>query len=224
MKTVTITRAEAHFYCDHFTRCARPPRSGGEDKDLVQKFKYAVGRNYQRMQRIVDETAKLKSAIAEHLPLPPAPPELAEYERERQAIILSHARRNEAGQVVAKRDEQTGEVNPVIPTEAHAEVQRLIDELRARYAGPIEVREKQIREMEAAWKKAEEEIDAQQVEVALFTFPFADVPEAISGTHLADLSIMLTGCPALDNETADGKIIDLTPLPEVATNCAGTTN
>jgi hypothetical protein len=205
-----MTRSEVQFLYEHLTRCARPPRSGNETLEDNQKFKYAVGRNYQITARIVDETERMKAAIKIEQPTPPDG--YAEYERARQDIILKHAKRNDGGQVVAKRDEQTGEANPVIPPEAHTQVMREVDALQVQYKDILAARQAQVQAMEDQCAALSAAIDNQMVEFALFAWPFEKVPEAISGTHLADLSPMLTGCPEL--EPGESNIVELRPAKE----------
>lgn len=212
MKTVRMTRREAQLFYEHCTRCGRPPRSGGESREEVQKFKYAVGRNYQIASRIVDKTERLK---IERAPNPPEQtPEIRAYERERENILMRNAKQNAGGQTVMRRDEQTGEVMPVIPTEARTIVMLAIDDLQVRYADAIKDWNALISVHEAAVARVHAEIDAETVEFEIYTYPFDKVPESISGTHIADLAPMLTGLPELSDEN------DLTPQDLVATDCA----
>lgn len=197
MKTVMMTRREATQFYEHCTRCGRPPRSAGEDRDEVQKFKYAVGRNYQIAARVHDETERLK--IAQITDPPEMPEPIKAYERERRDILMRHSKRNEGGQVVLRRDEQTGETNPVIPPDAHGVVIDAINDLQARYAEPIQEWNQILADREAAIAAAQNAIEDELVSFEIYTYPFARVPESISGTHLADLSIMLSNAPDLED-------------------------
>lgn len=209
MKTVSMTRREATLFYEHCTRCGRPPRGPGEDRDEVQKFKYAVGRNYQIAGRIHDQTERRKIEVMTD---PPEMPEaIKAYERERHDILMKHAKRNKAGQAILRRDEQTGETNPVISPDDHTAVMAAIDELQKRYAPEIAAWNSILAEYDRIIHKAQNAVDDEIVTFDIYIFPFDRVPESISGTHLADLSIMLTGVPELEES-------DNTPLDQASGN------
>lgn len=174
--------SESDGWLDVFHKCGLAPRADGEDRDHYQKFKYACGRNFER---VMSEVKKCRKEVEEIL----MPSDFYdEFMRKVEAINRKHCLLDEKGEPdLIVNQNGTGSF-------------KFTDERRALRDAELETLKAEpifalsIKDQESKQKCAEAHM-ADTCEVELYTVPWAWLPERMGSAYLAKITVMCTDVP-----------------------------
>lgn len=187
MKTLTCKRIELagpngnDGWEDVFRQCGAVAPCDQDDKAAFQKYKYAVGRNWDAVMSAIKFCQKeLRKALEPS-------PEYDVFLREVDDLNREYCQKDASGQPVTKAMEN-GTVAFVFGEDQRALRDGLLEEIRKKHAAAID--EQKAKE-EAASEYMQGEID-----VPLFCVPWACIPGRIGAAYYPALSRMCTDIPA----------------------------
>lgn len=154
----------------------RCEKCGGaaEDEEIVRRWYYAVGKNYQTVQREIKKLKARCEALYRDNPV------FAQCKAE-QDRIRAEAAKNEDGQVPFRNlDDGTREI--IVPEEKQEQVAK---QIRAMWSKPENAKARKMYDEDD--RKVERELD-KPVRVAFHTFPWHQVPRGMKGTYLSFLA------------------------------------
>lgn len=158
-----------------------------EDREAFLKFKYAVGRNWDRVKSAWEPENKwaetMLSNAQEHK-------EYQDFQAARTDLCLMYCRRDDKDQPITHQDANGLEVYEFTP-EGRQQFNDKLAALKARYADAIERMEYAQQSVEDRWKT--------EVEIEIYKVPFRTAPERLSGAFLHAIAWMLEGCPEVSN-------------------------
>lgn len=165
---------------DVFRQCGAVGRGDGEDRQNFQKFKYAVGRNWDNVMSAIRFSQKKLREM-----LDPSE-EYNMFLREIEVLNLEYCQKDEKGEPVLKQMEN--QTNAFTFTEENrAARDAKVEELKKKYSDAID---------EQSQKEIRVNIYMQyEVQIELFTVPWEYMPERLSGAYLARCAVMCTGVP-----------------------------
>lgn len=171
------------YWEDVFMQVGNVSRAETEDRDNYMKFKYAAGRNWRKLEQLRKQTAASVDRLL-------APSDAYQkFMKDRESLLASCAVVDADGDPqMEKRDD--GRNYFVFDAEGHAKAEALMVEHRKAHA---EVVEEQLRKQEQTTAYL-----ADELQVALYTVPWAWVPERISGAYLQAVELMCVDAPAFD--------------------------
>lgn len=178
---LTCKVSELADWEDVFRQCGAAGRADTEDRNNFQKFKYAVGRNWDRVN---SEIRKAQESVKRILK-PGAGYD--EFLREVDALNREYCDKDANGEPVMKPMENGTQAFMFTESQRTAR-DGLLEEIKKKYANAI-------KDQEAREECANGHM-AGNVDIELFTVPWACVPERISGAYLARVAVMCTDIPA----------------------------
>lgn len=183
-KILKIKRGECERYEDLFRQVGAVGRGETEDRETFLKFKYAVGKNWNKLDSLVKEVNGRLAKIME-------PDEhYREFQVKREAIADKYATKDADGNVIFTTDkEDPNRQHRAFTQENQLLGEQELDALKTEYDFSIRKYEKQA---EAAKAYCDEEVT-----IELFSVPFSSVAEKIAGAWLDAIEIMLTDPPAM---------------------------
>lgn len=174
--------SERDGWLDVFHQCGLAPRADGEDRDHYQKFKYACGRNFDRVMSKVKEIRKEVEEIM-------MPSDFYdEFMRKVEAINRKHCLLDEKGEPdLTVNENGTGTYK--FTDERRALRDAELEALKAQptFAAAIEDQNEK--------RKAAAAFMEEPCEVELYTVPWSWLPERAGSAYLARLSVMCTDVP-----------------------------
>ena len=170
---ISKTRSEWLEMLDAVSRAATVQRGESDDADCLKKFKYACGRNFDRIQSV------LRKAQSEQDQITSSHPAFLEYTQKYSELGEQFCKRDENGQPVL--DESDPEKPKYIFEKENQQPYRdAVDALRVEYRETLDL-------VESIWEQVED--------IDLFMIPWAWVPERISGGYLFAISDMISDLP-----------------------------
>ena len=179
-KTIKVTNRDLPDHVELFDLCGKVMRGEREANEPYMKFKYACGRNWDKVN------AMTKAASAKYHALTKSAPEY-------RTILLAcedsrkiHCTKDAQGAPVMEKDERGVELYTFTSESlatCDAEIKAIVAKSQAVY------------DAHQAKLKAGEEFLNEEVSIDLFTVPFSMVPERISAAFIPAISIMLTDIP-----------------------------
>ena len=180
-------RSELEKYHELFDQVGKVTRAESEALDPYMRFKYAAGRNFQRVRSVLQATVARWNEM-----LKPTQGWLA-FQAARDEVCRKFCKQDEDGDPVIT-DGKDGEKLYDFTADGRQRANEAIDALTAgEYLVDFTLRQGKERE-------AREYLD-EMVEVPIYTVPFATVPERVAGGFLAECAIMVDGLP--DAEPTD---------------------
>lgn len=179
-RQIIVKRSELVDLEDLFRQCGTVSRADGEDLDTYKKFKYAVGRNWDKvMSQIKSDQKKLRSIM-----LPDA--EYDRYMQHVENLNRQFCRKDDAGAPILL-DGPDGGKRYQFDSDAKKLRDAAVEEVKPAFAKAIE---NQNLKEEAAVQFMDDEVTIDLHEV-----PWAWVPERISGPYMARIVIMCRNVP-----------------------------
>jgi len=175
-----LKRSRLPEMAEIFADCSKVTMSENDGKDAVDRFKYACGKNWRALQTLAQET----KAVIERMQAPS--PAFGEFQSERDAILREFAVKDDDGKPVTYVDR--GVERYKIAPERMEDLAGSIKELGERYDSAV-------KEQQAKDKAAEAYAD-DEIDVPLFTVPWACVPDKVPGTFRQEIAAMFTDPPA----------------------------
>ena len=177
---LTCKRSELADWEDVFRQCGAVGRAEAEDRNNFQKFKYAVGRNWDKVNSfILKEQANIKEMLT--------PSDgYNSFMREVELLNREYCEKDKDGNPVTKEMEN-GSQAFVFSEEYRMARDGFLDAIKKRYA--LEIADQEQRENESA------RYMEGLVDIELFTVPWEYMPERISGAYLARCAVMCTDVP-----------------------------
>ena len=187
---VTLRKREIEDLLEVFTRAGGAPRSEHEDVEQHQKFKYAMGRNFELTRRVVDRIHKEIEAQRVY------PPEWEAYRKQYEHIGEEYCQRDDSGQPDIDYSDPD---RPKLKFE-NAETEKLyrdaIDQLREQYADTLAQMSEQEKKLDTVWDET--------ASLELFSVPFAWIPERVHGGFIYALRHCIRDLPQdIDVESQD---------------------
>lgn len=170
---VTKTRSEWLDILMAVSRAATVAKGESDDPEFMKRFKYACGRNFDRLQ------SALRVAQGEQDQITSADPGFLEYTRKYDDLGQQFGKRDEDGELIL--DESDPEKpRYTFDRDSNKAYRDAVDELREEYRDTLD-------RVDAVWA-IEEKID-------LFQIKWAWVPERISGGYLFGIADMIEDVP-----------------------------
>jgi hypothetical protein len=184
-KTLKIKRGEAERYEDLFRQVGAVGRGDTEDRDTFLKFKYAVGKNWKKLESLVKEVHAKLAVIME-------PDEhYRAFQIKREEIADKYATKDAEGNVIFTPDkDDPNKQQRTFTQENQLLGEQELDALKAEYESSIKKYEEQA-------KQAQAYLD-EEIMIELYSVPFDWVAERIAGAWLDAIEIMLTDLPDTD--------------------------
>lgn len=178
-----IQRKDLDQTRENYDECCKVVPGDTDKREDVARFKYAAGKNANALRALVKEVAAKVQSL--HFGVPA----MAAYRKEAQELASALADRDDAG-------------DPKVDPETDSYV--ITENLEA-FKAAIDSLKEQPEHAEALAEQAKmvEQIDAyleEEVAVAIFTVPFAIVPDRIGGAYVDLITPMLTDCPDMDGD------------------------
>lgn len=185
MKKTTMTREETAELAGHIGAAGKSPKGDSDDLGMYKKFKYACGKNRDRLLAIAKRTNRLiDEALNSH------PPAYDEFIDKCEESFKTHAKKDENGDPVTRVTPGTQQeiyvLDPPDEAAANEEVEALKKEYEVTLSAMAGIDEKI-----AA-------IKAEPIEIELHTIPFEHVPERMASGYYTVLEPMLVDLPKLD--------------------------
>ena len=165
---------------DVFRQAGAVGRADSEDRASFQKFKYAVGRNWDNVMSAIRMAQKQIRKM-----LDPSD-DYNTFLREIEDLNKEYCQKDESGAPLLK-DMENGSKSFTFTEEARVTRDGLVEVLKKKYADAIHEQEHQ--------EEAVQKFMQSTVDIELFTVPFMNVPERISGPYLARMMVMCTDVP-----------------------------
>lgn len=188
MKTTQATRREIieeNGLMEAFSGVSKVGRAEGESPETLRKFKYAMGRNYERCLSIQHEHKKRVENLLRN-----RPERITELERRKRELMMEHAMKDPDGSFLYEGDENNPQYR--FTSDGEKALNAGTDALEAEFAADI-AKWENICNGESAW------LD-ERVELRVHAFPFDQLPENLAGGWISRLSFAWTGLPELDDE------------------------
>lgn len=171
-------------YEDIFRQCGGVTRAEGEDRELFMKFRYAIGRNWKKIESEIEKANQALKFILNHSK------GYIEFLEAHSKLADELAEKDEDGNVILESDKNDpSRQHRKFSPEAMEEGERRLAELKASHADAIK---EQLQRIERANAFLDEEI-----EIELYSVPFAWVPEKISGPWFDAIMCMVDDPPAI---------------------------
>lgn len=203
MSKLIIKRIELREAMEHYGNASSINIHERDDADAYRRYKYAVGRNYDRLRIAENERMTMLQTAAQQVT-----PGYADYQADCQAVSLRYAKRKEDGTVDYEKGEH-GEDLYQFTRDDELKVHEEMNQLTVKHAQAIADRKAQAEFIQA--------IDQTEIEIELYTFPWEKVPLNLTGGYLAYIRPMLTGAPTDGMDEPKDNIIALTPESETTT-------
>lgn len=184
-KVLTIKRGEAERYEDLFRQVGAVGRGETEDRDTFLKFKYAVGKNWKKLESLVKEINAKLAVIME-------PDEhYRAFQVKREEIADKYATKDADGNVIFTPDkDDPNRQHRAFTQENQLLGEQELDALKTEYEFSITKYETQTEAAKAYL--------GEEVAIELYSVPFSSVAEKIAGAWLDAVEIMLTDVPKMD--------------------------
>jgi len=169
-----VKRGDLQVLADSLAVMAGCERAGNESVEMVRRFKYAMGRNYEVVRKLADETKELCAAVNESNLM-------QEYTFKREDAVREFAEHNPDGTLKTKLDPATDKQIADVTKENMKHLRAKWTALEKEYVPRLD--------------KIVNNILAQEIEVPLWRWSFANLPEKISGTYIAAIAVMLDDVP-----------------------------
>lgn len=166
---------------DIFRQCGTVTRGEAEDREFFLKFKYACGRNWERVSA---EVKRQQGIINDMLSVDVNG--WSEYLREVEAANQEHCTKDEHGAPVLKPGKD-GNQNYTFTAEARKVRDGIVEFLKGKYADAIKAKTEQ--------EQAVQRYMESTVAIPLFCVPWAWIPERLNASYLAKVAVMCTGAP-----------------------------
>ena len=197
-RTLICARRELPLLQEAFSRAAVVSRTPFEDLDGLRKFKYACGKNYETVRRLLERIVTQQQAMVR------PNPDFQKFQRAQNELALKHCLKDK-DEPQYHTDPKTGECEYRFTTAGELAMQAELDRLQATYATALAARKRNAEEIEAY-------LDGT-VELELYTFPYDNVPELVAGGFLAAISPMLEGAPTAGNHEFGAYVLRERTLP-----------
>jgi len=180
--TLKCTIRELRDHLDHFQSASKVQRADNEDAEKVNRFKYACGKNAEKVMSFIKKITPDLAKIA--VPIDG----LSDYDAARIAICEKYCQRDETGSPKLQENEKEKTKEYVFSFEDQKTVQKELSALGKIYKSILSKVEKQQTDIEAYLDTSVEIQELHCVE-------WKDLPERISGTYLVVLSPMIKNIP-----------------------------
>ena len=178
MKTLTLTRKALYETKEAYDQACKVTPGETDNREDVLKFKYACGKNANRLRALLNETGAEVQRL--HYSLP----EYAAFMQECTDAAEEMADRDDNGQPVVDAD------GDFVITKRKEEFEGSLEWLRKKHAAAIEAQK-------AVAAKIDEYLE-QTVDVKLHQVSFVSLPEKIGGAYVDLIGEMLTDKPEME--------------------------
>lgn len=182
MNKLVCKRSELPEWEDVFRQCGAVTKAESEPREPFQKAMYAIGRNWDRVQKVIKHVqAQVRKMLA--------PSDLYDaFLKEVEALNREYCQQDEQGEPVFKPNAQ-GQNTFQFTDANRATRDGMVEALKKRPAYATAIDEQETKEKDIG-KFMEEPI-----EVELFTVPWSSMPERLSGPYLSRVAVMATDIP-----------------------------
>lgn len=183
-KQLTIKRDEIEKYEDLFRQVGAVGRGDTEDRNLFMKFKYAVGKNWKRLE---SELKIVRKKVQELMTPTPA---YIEFMKRREEIAEQFATKDADGNVIYTndKDDPTRQHRQFTPENQEAGTKAL-EELKTECALALA--------QYAQAEQAAQDYLNEEITIDLYSVPFEWVAERIAGAWLESVTIMVDDPPVV---------------------------
>ncbi len=184
-RTIEITVKEIEPLMEAIGQAATATASEGEDINRVKKFKYAAGKNYNKLRSIAKAINQRQLDMQDGY----SDKEFDEYNVKRTEICESHAEREDSGKIVYKQGADGGQryaIAKALKTDFDIQIKELGGEYK---------------EALARYRENEDKTAAvldEEIAIELFTISWEMMPIQISGGYADAITPMLTDVPIID--------------------------
>lgn len=179
----TIRELPSHL--DHFQTAGKVRRGESENAENVTRFKYACGRNAERIEHEIKRVNIRLSDLQLEIE------GFEDYLLARNTICDVHCKRDSDKKPIfigGAEDKENGSEKKYTFSPENLKITRKeISVLEKEYKNVLKAKHDQVED--------EEKLLDQTVEIKLHTFDWKNIPENISGTYLAVLTPMFTSIP-----------------------------
>ena len=182
MNKLVCKRSELPEWEDVFRQCGAVTKAESEPREPFQKAMYAIGRNWDRIQKIIK---RAQGEVRKIL----APSDLYDsFLKEIESLNREYCTKDAAGDPLFKANAQ-GQNTFQFTDENRKVRDGMVEALKARPAYSLAIAEQ---------KNAEDNANKfmeEPIEVELFTIPWSSMPERLSGPYLSRVAVMATDIP-----------------------------
>ena len=145
LKIVRLTKREIEQLLEVYTRAGGAPRSEHEDAETHQKFKYAMGRNFDAARRVVDAVHKDIESRRVY------PAEWDMYCKQYEHIGDEYCLRDDSGKPDIDFSDSDRPKLKFESPDTEAKYRKAVDALREQYADTIKTMDAQEENLAAVW-------------------------------------------------------------------------